>query len=191
MILKLIITAILFYYLLLLYWLSKSSNEEKPTNSISKKSESIIGKSTYVAISIDKTVETNNENLMEPMEVDFDIEYEEETEDPTVDLELEEILLQTDEETHLAQGLSFEEMSEAVDVIQEQNVSEEKERKAVQTISKMQQTELFDIMIEQINDGKQRVADMLGKYDANPSEDTSEDLITPKDLEEFNLGSFL
>lgn len=126
MILKLIITAILFYYLLLLYWLSKSSNEEKPTNSISKKSESIIGKSTYVAISIDKTVETNNENLMEPMEVDFDIEYEEETEDPTVDLELEEILLQTDEETHLAQGLSFEEMSEAVDVIQEQNVSEEK-----------------------------------------------------------------
>ncbi len=189
MILKLIITAALFYYLVLLYWFSKSSNEEKPTNSISKQSESIIGKSTYVAISIDKTVDTNNENLMEPMEVDFDIEYEEEG--PTVDLELDEILLQTDGETNSAQGLSFEEMSEAVDVIQEENVSEEKERKAVQTISKMQQTALFDIMIEQIKDGKQRVADMLGKYDANSSEDTSEALITPKDLEDFNLDSFL
>ena len=66
MILKLIITAILFYYLLLLYWLSKSSNEEKPTNSISKKSESIIGKSTYVAISIDKTVETREKLLPPP-----------------------------------------------------------------------------------------------------------------------------
>lgn len=128
---------------------------------------------------------------MEPMEVDFDIEYEEEEEDPTVDLELEEVLLQTDGETHSAQGLSFEEMSEAVDIIQEEDVSEEKERKAVQTISKMQQTALFDIMIEQINDGRQRVAEMLGKYEANSSEDTSEDLITPEDLEDFNLNSFL
>ena len=189
MIMKLIIVAALFYYLVLLYWFSKSSNEEKPTNYVSNKTKSIIGKSTYVAISIYKTAETNNGNLMEPMEIDFDIEYEEE--DTAVDLELEEILLQTDGETHSAQGLSFEEMSEAVDVIQEENISEEKERKAVQTISKMQQTALFDIMIEQINDGKQRVADMLGKYEANPSEDTSEDLITPKDLEEFNLDSFL
>ena len=55
----------------------------------------------------------------------------------------------------------------------------------------MQQTALFDIMIEQINDGKQRVDKMLGKYDVNPSEGTSETLITSKDLEEFNLDSFL
>lgn len=190
MILKLIITSILFYYLLLLYWLSKSSNEEKPTNSISKKTESIIGKSTYVAISIDKAVETNNENLMEPMEVDFDIEYEEEAEDPTIDLELEETLLQTDEETHSAQGLSFEEMSEAVNVIQEENISKEKERKAVQTISKMQQTALFDIMIEQINDGKQRVADMMSKYETGLINDDYEKG-SSKEVEDFDLGRYL
>ena len=52
---------------------------------------------------------------MERMEVDFDMEYQEE--DLSVDLELEEVLLQADGETHSAQGRSFEKMSKAVDVI--------------------------------------------------------------------------
>ena len=55
----------------------------------------------------------------------------------------------------------------------------------------MQQTALFDIMIEQINDGKQRVADMLGKYDANPSEGKSKTLILNQGVENFKLESFL
>ena len=45
-------------------------------------------------------------------------------------------------------------------------------------------------MIEQLDGGRQRVAEMLGKYDANPLEDKSEALI-PKDFEEFNLKSYL
>ena len=42
-----------------------------------------------------------------------------------------------DGETPSAQGRSFEKMSEVVDVIQKSQASEEKERKAVKTISNM------------------------------------------------------
>ena len=124
------------------------------------------------------------------MQVDFEMEYDDEEEELSIDLELEEIALLTNEDVKSAQGLSFEEMSQVVEVIQQEQTTEEKKRQAAQTISLMQQTALFDIMIEQLDGGRQRVANMLGKYGANTSEHKSETL-TPKNLEEFNLNSFL
>ena len=126
------------------------------------------------------------------MQVDFEIEYDDEEEDPLIDLELEEMGLVSTEIFKSAQGLSFEEMSQAIDIIQQVNKSfnDEEERQTVQTISKMKQTALFDIMIEQLDGGRQRVAEMMSKYDKGLVNDDSESA-SANELEEFDLDSYL
>ena len=191
MILKLIIILALLYYLVLLLWLRKDQKNVKPINKIiPKRAISIIGKSTYI-VSIPLEVDqTTPENFAEPMQVDFEMQYDDEEEELSIDLELEEIALFTNEDIKSAQGLSFEEMSQAVEVIQQNEATEEIERQAAQTISLMQQTALFDIMIEQLNGGRQRVADMLSKYKTGLAFDDSEKE-SEKELEEFDLGRYL
>lgn len=103
------------------------------------------------------------------MQIDFEMEYDDDEEDDIlIDLGLEEIGLISNEAIKSAQGLSFEEMSQALDIIQNDNksIDEYEERQAVQTIAQMQQTELFDIMIEQIAIGKEKVEKMLSKYES-------------------------
>ena len=138
MIIKLIIAIIIFYYLVLIIWFRKDPNDVKPINKKTpKRAKSIIGKSTYIVRAPLETEQSLPENNAEPMQVDFEMEYDDEEEALSVDLELEEIELLTNEDVKSAQGLSFEEMSLAVEVIQQKQASEEKERQAVQTISKM------------------------------------------------------
>ena len=188
MILELIIILVILYYLVLLLWLRKDQKDVKPINKIiPKRARTIIGKSTYIVTIPLEADQTTPENYAEPMQVDFEMEYDD---DLFVDLELEEIALLTNEDIKSAQGLSFEEMSQAVEVIQQKETTEEKERQAAQTISLMQQTALFDIMIEQLDGGRQRVADILSKYETclvnNDSESAS-----ANELEEFDLDSYL
>ena len=175
MILELIIILVLLYYLVLLLWLRKDQKGVKPINKIiPKRARSIIGKSTYIVTIPLGTDQTAHQNYDEPMQVDFEMEYDDEEEDPLIDLELEEIALLTNEDIKSAQGLSFEEMSQAVEVIQQKETTEEIERQAAQTISLMQQTALFDIMIEQLDGGRQRVADILSKYETGLVNNDSE-----------------
>ena len=152
------------YSLLLLLWFRKKQKDVKPINKIiPKRARTIIGKSTYI-ISIPLEInQTTPENYAEPMQVDFEMEYDDE--ELYIDWELEEIALLTSEDIRAAQGLSFEEMSQVVEVILQVQTTEKKERQTVQTIYLMKQTALFDIMIEQLNGDRQRVADMLSKYD--------------------------
>ncbi len=172
MILKLIIILVLLYYLVLLLWFGKNQKDIKPINKTTpKRARSIIGKSTYIV-----TIPLG--------------EYDDEEEDPLIDLELEEIALLTNEDIKSAQGLSFEEMSQAVEVIQQKETTEEIERQAAQTISLMQQTALFDIMIEQLDGGRQRVADILSKYETGLVNNDSESA-SANELEEFDLDSYL
>lgn len=191
MILKLIIILVILYYLVLLLWFRKNQKDIKPINKTTpKRARSIIGKSTYI-ISIPLEADhITPKNYAEPMQVDFEIEYDDEEEDPLIDLELEEIALLTNEDIKSAQGLSFEEMSQAVEVIQQEQTTEEKERQAAQTISLMQQTALFDIMIEQLDGGRQRVADILSKYETGLVNNDSESA-SANELEEFDLDSYL
>ena len=191
MILKLIIILVILYYLVLLLWLRKDQKGVKPINKIiPKRARTIIGKSTYI-VSIPLEVDqTTPENYAEPMQVDFEMEYDDDEEDPLIDLELEEIALLTNEDIKSAQGLSFEEMSQAVEVIQQEQTTEEIERQAAQTISLMQQTALFDIMIEQLDGGRQRVADILSKYEMGLVNNDSESA-SANELEEFDLDSYL
>lgn len=191
MILKLIIILVILYYLLLLLWFGKNQKDIKPINKTTpKRARSIIGKSTYIVTIPLEADQTTPQNYAEPMQVDFEIEYDDEEEDPLIDLELEEIALLTNEDIKSAQGLSFEEMSQAVEVIQQKETTEEIERQAAQTISLMQQTALFDIMIEQLDGGRQRVADILSKYETGLVNNDSESA-SANELEEFDLDSYL
>ena len=191
MILKLIIILVILYYLVLLLWLRKDQKGVKPINKIiPKRARSIIGKSTYIVTIPLGTDQTAHQNYAEPMQVDFEMEYDDEEEDPLIDLELEEIALLTNEDIKSAQGLSFEEMSQAVEVIQQKETTEEIERQAAQTISLMQQTALFDIMIEQLDGGRQRVADILSKHETGLVNNDSESA-SANELEEFDLDSYL
>ena len=172
MILKITIAIVVLYYLILTIWLNKN---RKSTNTdsikISKKALSIIGKSTYI---VDATpiIDNQSQNLekdFQPMQIDFEMEYDDDEENIQIDLELEEIGLISNESIKSAQGLSFEEMSQALDIIQNDNKSIDgnEERQAVQTVAKMQQTDLFDLVIEHIEGGRKRVEEMLNKYDNN------------------------
>ncbi len=189
MILKLIIILVLLYYLVLLLWFGKNQKDIKPINKTTpKRARSIIGKSTYIVSIPLEADQITPENYAEPMQVDFEMEYDDE--DLFVDLELEEIALLTNEDIKSAQGLSFEEMSQAVEVIQQKETTEEIERQAAQTISLMQQTALFDIMIEQLDGGRQRVADILSKHETGLVNNDSESA-SANELEEFDLDSYL
>ena len=190
MIFKLFIAIVIFYYLVLILWYRKDLKDVKPINKIiPKRKISIIGKSTYILSTPLGADQSIPEYYAEPMQVDFEMEYDDD-EEVTIDFELEEIAMLTNEEVKSAQGLSFEEMSQAVEVIQQKEATEEIERQAAQTIALMQQTALFDIMIEQLDGGRQRVAEMLGKYEkglvSNDSEGESE-----KELKHFDLGWYL
>lgn len=189
MILKLIIILVILYYLVLLLWFRKNQKGVKPINKIiPKRARTIIGKSTYIVSIPLEADQITPQNYAEPMQVDFEMEYDDE--DLFVDLELEEIALLTNEDIKSAQGLSFVEMSQAVEVIQQKETTEEKERQAAQTISLMQQTALFDIMIEQLDGGRQRVADILSKYETGLVNNDSESA-SANELEEFDLDSYL
>ncbi|MPN54439.1 hypothetical protein SDC9_202109 [bioreactor metagenome] len=80
-------------------------------------------------------------------------------------------------------------MAQAVRVIHQDESPEEEERKALQTLAVMQQTSLYDTVIEEINGGMVRVAEMLGKYDAvfiAPPNETS-----PEDLQAFDMNDYM
>ena len=162
------IHVVLLYYLILAIWLNKKRRSTNTDNTIiSKKALSIIGKSTYIVDTtptIDSQAQSHEIDL-QPMQIDFEMEYDDNEEDILIDSELEEIGLISNEAINSAQGLSFEEMSQALDIIQNDNksIEENEERQAVQTIAKMQQTDLFELMIKHIYGGRQRVADMLNR----------------------------
>ena len=92
MILKLIIILVILYYLVLLLWLRKNQKGVKPINKIiHKRARTIIGKSTYIVSIPLEADQITHENYAEPMQVDFEMEYDDE--ELSIDLELEEIAL--------------------------------------------------------------------------------------------------
>lgn len=103
-------------------------------------------------------------NDSQPMDVEFEMEFEEQVSEE--ELDTEDIVIETGNKSQSARGISFEEMVQAVRTVQMDEISEKEERQAVQTLAVMQQTDLYDTMIEQINGGSLRVAEMFDKYDS-------------------------
>lgn len=199
------IAGVVLYYLVLLCRFRKKTNSppsESPDNH--KTERAVVGKTTFRLRQVTPSEDTESqfskgvdnasifapadtEDTPQPMDVEFEMKYEDEV--PEDELEAEEIALITGGEGQSARGISFEEMAQAVQVVRQQEVPEEEERKALQTLSVMQQTSLYNTMMEQINGGMVRVAEMLGKYDAvfiAPPNETN-----PEDLQAFDMNDYM
>lgn len=103
-----------------------------------------------------------------PQAIDTEFEMEFETEEPDIspdEIEAEEIACYMgDGETEMAQGITLGELGQMVQVIQVKQASEAEERQAVQTICRTE-TNLFHSLVEQINGGRSRVAELLQKHE--------------------------
>ena len=199
------ISGVVLYYLVL-FWRFRKGKENTPSEKpkIHKNEKAVVGKTTFRLRQVTPSEDTESqfskevdnasifapadmEDTQQPMDVEFEMKYEDEV--PEDELETEEIAFITGVEGQSARGISFEEMAQAVQVVRQQEAPEEEERKALQTLSVMQQTSLYNTMMEQINGGMVRVAEMLGKYDAvfiAPPNETS-----PEDLQAFDMSDYM
>ena len=116
-----------------------------------------------------KQGEDVNADTPQAIETEFEMEFEtEETEDADVsadEIEAEEIACYMgDSEPEMAQGITLGELAQMVQVIQAEQAPEREERQAVQTICRTE-TNLFHSLVEQINGGRSRVAELLQKHE--------------------------
>jgi len=124
----------------------------------------------------------------EPMDLDIECEYNE-----AESLEEEDLSCFVDNElTGSATGIEYDEMENLIQVMQQSGSSQEAELTAVNTIQQMNQTELFQQMVAQIDSGKERVTEMLNKY--NPDAAGTTPMIAESgnaDFEKFEINNFL
>lgn len=98
-------------------------------------------------------------------EMEFEAKNTEETDVSADEIEAEEIACYMgDGEPEMAQGITLGELGQMVQVIQIKQASETEERQAVQTICRTE-TNLFHSLVEQINGGRSRVAELLQKHE--------------------------
>ena len=116
-----------------------------------------------------KQSEDENSDTSQPIETEFEMQYEaektEETDISADEIEAEEIACYMGEsEPEMAQGITLAELGQMVQVIQVTQSTEAEERQAVQTICRTE-TNLLSSMVEQINGGIARVAELLQKHE--------------------------
>lgn len=116
-----------------------------------------------------KQVEDENTDTLQAIETEFEMEFEtedvQETDVSPDEIEAEEIACYMgDGEPEMAQGITLGELGQMVQVIQIKQASDTEERQAVQTICRTE-TNLFHSLVEQINGGRSRVAELLQKHE--------------------------
>lgn len=122
------------------------------------------------SIFVPQSEETEEETpITQAIDTEFEMEFEaEDAEELDVlqdEIEAEEIACYMGEgEPEMAQGITLGELGQMVQVIQVKQASEAEERQAVQTICRTE-TNLFHSLVEQINGGRSRVAELLQKHE--------------------------
>lgn len=116
-----------------------------------------------------KQEQAESTNIPQPIDTEFEMEYQaEKNEEPDVsvgEIEAEEIACYMGNgEPEMAQGITLRELAQMVQVIQVEQATETEERQAVQTYCRME-TNLFNSVVEQINGGMVRVAELLQKHE--------------------------
>lgn len=126
-------------------------------------SKGVDNASIFVPQSDETMIETA---AAQAIETEFEMEFE--TEEPDIspdEIEAEEIACYMgDGEPEMAQGITLGELGQMVQVIQVKQAPEAEERQAVQTICRTE-TNLFHSLVEQINGGRSRVAELLQKHE--------------------------
>lgn len=122
--------------------------------------------SIFVPQSDETVTETPTAQAIETeFEMEFETEDTEETNVSADEIEAEEIACYMGGgEPEMAQGITLGELAQMVQVIQIKQASDTEERQAVQTICRTE-TNLFHSLVEQINGGRSRVAELLQKHE--------------------------
>lgn len=141
----------------------------------------------------DSELESAFSDSPEPMDLDIECEYDEaEYEYESHEEEKEDINCFVDELTEPATGIAFDEMENLIQVMRQNKTSQDAELSAVNTIQQMNQTELFQLMVSQIDGGKERVTNMLNKYNVDTSETNAMIAESHKsDFQQFEINNFL
>ena len=126
-------------------------------------SKGVDNASIFVPQSDETVIETS---IPQAIDTEFEMEFETEETDVSPDeIEAEEIACYMGEgEPEMAQGITLGELGQMVQVIQVKQAPEREERQAVQTICRTE-TNLFHSLVEQINGGRSRVAELLQKHE--------------------------
>ena len=129
-------------------------------------SKGVDNASIFVPQSDETVIETPAAQAIETeFEMEFETENTEETDVSADEIEAEEIACYMGNgEPEMAQGITLGELGQMVQVIQIKQASETEERQAVQTICRTE-TNLFHSLVEQINGGRSRVAELLQKHE--------------------------
>ena len=146
--------------------------------------------SIFVPQSDETVAETPTAQAIETeFEMEFETEDAEETDVSADEIEAEEIACYMGEgEPEMAQGITLGELAQMVQVIQIKQASETEERQAVQTICRTE-TNLFHSLVEQINGGRSRVAELLQKHEI-PVPATVPAAVS-NEMADFDMNDFL
>ena len=220
MVIYCILTGLLVYYIALWLWYrytdsrtstSKADDVSLPQNKVS--SYTLVGESRYksglIGTAQDKSGHlpqaAENDTIFAP-QADRQLEENiseavaeaEETpgyENDEPDYEDEEIAgyMDGDDDTGRATGVSFDELGEAVRTANADNPTETEQRQAAGTLARIEGTNLYDAVVENINGGLAKVAELLGRNEAElataavPAGTGN----TSKEHEAFDMNDFL
>ena len=110
------------------------------------------------------------------------------------DYEDEEIAgyMDGDDDTGRATGVSFDELGEAVRTANADNPTEAEQWQAAGTLKRIEGTNLYDAVVENINGGLAKVAELLGRNEAElATAAPAETGDTSKEHEAFDMNDFL
>ena len=215
-----ILTGLVVYYIALWLWYrytdSRSSGKEATDKVVPKNKENgytLIGESRYkgglIGTAQDKSGHlpqaAENDTIFAPQadgqpeenisEAAAEAEETPGYENDEPDYEDEEIAgyMDGDDDTGRATGVSFDELGEAVRTANTDTSTEAEQRQAAGTLASIEGTNLYDAVVENINGGLAKVAELLGRNEAElamaavPAEAGG----TSKEHEAFDMNDFL
>ena len=210
MVIYCILTGLLVYYIALWLWYrytdsrtspGKTDDAPLPRNGVS--GYTLIGESRYKSGQF-QTAQDKSGHLPQAAENDTIFAAQaagqpDETPDygdDEPDYEDEEIAgyMDGDDDTGRATGVGFDELGEAVRTANADNSTETEQRQAADTLSRIEGTNLYDAVVENINGGLARVAELLKRNEAGLVTTTVSSEAAPlagKEYEAFNMNDFL
>ena len=204
-----ILTGLLVYYIALWLWYrytdsrtSPGRTDDAPLSRNGVSGYTLIGESRYKGGLIE-TAQDKSGHLPQAAENDTIFAPQadglpEETpgyENDEPDYEDEEIAgyMDGDDDTGRAAGVSFDELGEAVRTANADNPTEAEKRQAAGTLAGIEGTNLYDAVVENINGGAEKVAELLGRNEAElaTSPTSPETANVNNEYEAFNMNEFL
>ena len=204
-----ILIGLVVYYIALWLWYhhtdSRSVEKETTCKAVSEIQENgytLIGESRYkgglIRTAEDKSVHlpqaAENDTIFTP-QTDGQAEEVPDYGNDEPDYEDEEIAGYMDggDDTGRATGVSFDELGEAVRTANADNSTEAEKRQAAGTLARIEGTNLYDAVVENINGGLAKVAELLGRNEAELAAAAvpAGTVDTSEEHEAFDMNDFL